>query len=415
MSRRIVIASWGSFGDVFPYVGLGKALQARGHRVRIAMPGFYRPVVEAEGLDFHPLPPEVDPDDHERIAWVMHPSRGPERIIREWVAPAVREQYTALEPAVANADIVVSHPVTFAAPLVAEKHGLPWAATVLAPMSFMSVSDWPKTPGPAIVTPLTQWPWGARLVRGIVDRVTRRWLEPVVRLRRELGLSADGNPLLDAQFSPALNLALFSRVLAEPQPDWPGHAHVTGFVFYNGPASLDPALEDFLAAGPPPVVFTLGSSAVGAAGAFYEESAAAIASLGVRAVLLRGPFAANDPVKTRSPDILVLEQAPHQLLFPRAAAIVHHGGVGTTGQGLRSGRPTLVVPHSHDQPDNAARVARLGVSRTLYPNRYRASRVAGELDALLRDSRYRDTAERVGSIVRAEGGADSAAALIERM
>jgi UDP:flavonoid glycosyltransferase YjiC (YdhE family) len=415
MSRRIVIASWGSLGDVFPYVGLGKALQARGHRVRIAMPGFYRELVEGEGLDFHPMPPDVDPDDRERIARVMHPTRGPERIIRDWVAPAVRDQYAALEEAVADADAVVSHPVTFAAPLVAEKRRLPWAATVLAPMSLMSVTDWPVTRGAPLLAPLARWRWGARLMRRVVDRVTRAWLEPVVRFRRELGLRTTGNPLLDAQFTPALNLGLFSRVLAAPQPDWPPNLHVTGFVFYNGPGALDPQLESFLAAGPPPVVFTLGSSAVGAAGAFYEESAAAVARLGARAVLLRGPFPANEPVRTKSPDILVVERASHQLLFPRAAAIVHHGGVGTTGQGLRSGRPMLVVPHSHDQPDNAARVARLGVSRTLYPSGYRSTRVARELDLLLRDSRYRENAERIGETVRAEQGAAAAAALIERL
>jgi UDP:flavonoid glycosyltransferase YjiC (YdhE family) len=311
----------------------------------------------------------------------------------------------------------VAHPVTFAAPLVAEKRRLPWVGTLLAPMSLMSVYDWPVAPGapPVLQAGARRWPWMARGLRTIVDRVTRRWLEPVAALRAELGLPAAGNPLLDAQFSPTLNLALFSRVLAEPQRDWPRNVDVTGFVFYNGPEVLAPELEAFLAAGPPPVVFTLGSSAVGAAGDFYEESAAAAVRLGVRAVLMRGPFPDNDPKRTISRDVLVIDRAPHQLLFPRAAAVVHHGGVGTTGQGLRGGRPTLVVPHSHDQPDNAARVERLGVSRTLYPRTYRADRVARELDALLRDSSYRTTAERIADVVRREGGAEAAAAAIERV
>jgi UDP:flavonoid glycosyltransferase YjiC (YdhE family) len=174
---------------------------------------------------------------------------------------------------------------------------------------------------------------------------------------------------------------------------------------------LPPALETFLAAGPPPLVFTLGSSAVGAAGRFYHESAAAAARLGARAVLLTGGFAANQPA--RVPDgVLVVDRAPHQLLFPRARAVVHQGGAGTTAQALRAGSPMLVVPHSHDQPDNAYRVARLGVARTLYPKRYTAAHAARELRRLLDDPSYADHARSVAALVATEGGGDAAAAAI---
>ena len=208
-------------------------------------------------------------------------------------------------------------------------------------------------------------------------------------LRARHGLPPGGNPLIEGQYSPHLNLALFSRVMAEPQPDWPARTRVTGFVFYNGPAALAArSSRRFSTAGPPPVVFTLGSSAVGAAGRFYHESAAAAARLGVRAVLLTGGFAANQPA--RVPDgVLLVDRAPHQLLFPRARAVVHQGGAGTTAQALRAGCPMLVVPHSHDQPDNAYRVTRLGVARTLYPKRYTAARAAHELRRLLDDPAYR--------------------------
>jgi UDP:flavonoid glycosyltransferase YjiC (YdhE family) len=161
------------------------------------------------------------------------------------------------------------------------------------------------------------------------------------------------------------------------------------------------------------VVFTLGTSAVGAAGRFYHESAAAAARLGVRAVLLIGSFEQNRPDEP-SRDVLVVDRAPHQLLFPRASAIVIHGGIGTTGQVLRSGRPVLVVPHGHDQFDNAHRVTKLGVARTLHPKRYRAPRVARGLARLLSDD-YRERAESVAATVRAEGGADAAAVALERL
>jgi UDP:flavonoid glycosyltransferase YjiC (YdhE family) len=242
----------------------------------------------------------------------------------------------------------------------------------------------------------------------LVRRQTAKWLAPVSALRVRHGLPPAGNPLFEAQYSPHLNLGLYSRVMASPQPDWPPQMRTTGFVFYNGPAALPPELEAFLAAGPAPVVFTLGSSAVAAAGRFYHESAEAAARAGVRAVLLTGGFASNVP--SRVPDgVLLVDRAPHQLLFPRARAVVHQGGAGTTGQALRAGCPMIVVPHGHDQPDNAFRVTRLGVARTLFPGRYTAASVAAELGPLLDDPSYHARAQATAAIVRQEGGADGAA------
>jgi rhamnosyltransferase subunit B len=205
-------------------------------------------------------------------------------------------------------------------------------------------------------------------------------------------------------------------VLADPQPDWPANTVLTGPVLYNGaaPPELSEELERFLAAGPAPIVFTLGTSAVEAAGSFYEVSARAARRLGRRAVLLIGRHAHNRP-KDLGNDLLAIEYAPHATLFPRAAAIVHQGGVGTLHQGLASGRPTLVVPHAHDQPDNAMRAARLGVSRTLYPRRYTEAAVVRELQKLLSNKAYAERAAEVGARVQAEEGAEAAADAIERL
>jgi UDP:flavonoid glycosyltransferase YjiC (YdhE family) len=238
----------------------------------------------------------------------------------------------------------------------------------------------------------------------------------VLRLRESLGLPRAGNPILEGQHSPHLVLALFSRELARPQPDWPPNVAVTGPVLYNGAASpeLSDELQRFLAAGPPPLVFTLGTSAVEAAGSFYEVSANAARHLGRRAVLLIGRHARNRPTGIGD-DVLVLEYAPHATLFPRAAAIVHQGGVGTTHQALASGRPTLIVPWAHDQPDNAMRVARLGVSKTLFPRRYTEANVVRDLGQLLGDARYAARAAEVGSRVQGEHGAQAACDALERL
>jgi UDP:flavonoid glycosyltransferase YjiC (YdhE family) len=330
--------------------------------------------------------------------------------------PAVGDMYAALDHAAEDVDLMLSHPVTFAAPVLAEKRQLPWVSTILAPMSFMSATDFPVVAAaPRLSAVRRALPFIGHVLRSLVRRATHEWVKPVRQLRHDLGLPAGGNALVEGQFSPRMTLALFSRLLVTPQRDWPPNVHVTGFVFYNGPEALSSELKTFLDAGAPPVVFTLGSSAVGAAGSFYEHSAAAAARLGVRAVLLRGPYPENEPQRTRSRDILVIDRAPHQLLFPRASAIVHPGGAGTTGQALRAGKPTLVVPHAHDQPDNADRVTRLGVARTLFPSAYTTDRVARELERLLNDPRYRANGERASAVVRSEGGADGAAGLLESL
>jgi rhamnosyltransferase subunit B len=392
-------------------------LQARGHDVVLAVPEYYRPQVEPEGLGFHPAGLNIDPEaDRERVAQVMDPARGPEYLLRTMLMPAVARTYEELVPVVRGADLLVAHPITFAAPLVAETLRVPWVSTVLAPLSLFSAHDpFVVAAAPWLVHARHAGTWVGKAFVTLVKRITRDWAAPVRELRASLGLPPAGHPIFDGQFSPMLTLALFSPVMASPRPDWPAHTRTTGFVFYNGQDVLSAELEAFLNSGTPPIVFTLGSSAVLAPGEFYEESAAAAATLGARAVLLVGPFENNRPARTLSPDILCVDRAPHQLLFPRASVVVHQGGVGTTGQGLRSGRPTLIVPHAHDQPDNAYRVAQLGVSRTLYPRPYRARRVARELDMLLREPAYAARATEVARVVRQENGAGDAADAIEEM
>jgi rhamnosyltransferase subunit B len=414
-SKRIVINCWGSHGDFFPYVGLALALKARGHTPVVATAEIYRPEVELAGLEYAHVGPDLDPNDETLYDRVMDQTRGSEVIIRELLMPKLEETYKQLTAVSAGADLIVGHPLTVSVPLVAERANVPWVSTVLAPMLFFSATDLPVMPQAPLLSHAGKLgPWAARRVVSLAQRMTQAWFEPVDQLRAQLGLPPAGHPMFASMFSPRLTLAIFSRVLAEPQPDWPQNVRTTGFVFYNGPdQTLAPELEEFLASGPPPVVFTLGTSAVGAAGRFYHESAAAADRLGVRAVLLTGEFEQNRPDGELSRDVLLVHRAPHQLLFPRASAIVLHGGVGTTGQTLRSGRPMLVVPHGHDQFDNAARVTKLGVARTLHPRRYREQRVAAELTQVLRDD-YRARAESVAAIVRSEGGAAAAAETLER-
>jgi rhamnosyltransferase subunit B len=413
VSRRIVLATWGSWGDLFPYLGLALRLKALGHEPILASCPFHRPAVERAGIAFAPLRPDVNPADTALARRIMDPARGTEVVIRELIVSSLREQHADLSAVVPDADLVVSHPVTFAAPIAADEARVPWISSVLAPVSFFSRSDFPALPAmPSLVHLHRMMPWTARVMMRLARAATRAWTQPVHDFRRERGLPPGGDPLYEGQFSPRGTLALFSPVLAEPQRDWPVNTRVSGFVWHNGPAGmLSPELEEFLVQGDAPIVFTLGSSAVTTAGRFYRESALAARSIGARAVLLVGRDPANWP-SAPSPDTFVADVAPHEQLFPRASAVVHHGGIGTTGQALRSGHPMLVVPFAHDQPDNAHRVSRLGVARVLYPKQYRASRVAAELRALLTTTTYATRADLVGRSVRADRGVDAACEFI---
>jgi rhamnosyltransferase subunit B len=402
---RIVITTWGSYGDLYPFIGLALALRDRGHEPVLAMPATYREIVEREGLRFTPVRPDIAIHDRELAARIMDPIKGPQVLFGEVLVPSLAHAHADLTAATAEADLLISHPATPAGPIVAEERRMPWASTVLAPLSFFSVTD-PVVPPPA------PWmrPWLARsrsLSRGflwLTDRMTQAWAEPIQEFRVARGLARTSNPILTGQHSPHLVLALFSKVLAAPQPDWPPNVCIAGPSLYNGPdgAALPEGVSKFLADGPPPIVFTLGTSAVSAAGMFYETSARVAEHLKQRAVLLVGPYASNRPSHV-SADVHLAEFAQHAALFARAAVVVHQGGAGTLHQALVSGRPMLVVPHAHDQPDNAARVTRLGVARTISPGQYTVSRLTRELRALL-EPRYTERAGAVAAIVRTENG-----------
>ncbi|HJU86158.1 MAG TPA: glycosyltransferase, partial [Gemmatimonadota bacterium] len=343
---RVLITTFGTLGDLYPYFALGRGLAARGHEPTIATHEYFRSAVEAEGLGFQPVRPDADPTDRKLFMRAMGPRRGPMVVLKEIVLSRLRESFEDTREAARHSDLIVTHPLAFSGRIVAESRGVPWVSTVLAPLSFFSRHDFP-------VVPVFPRAWRLHWVpgmRGFLDRLfhalTRSWTEPVRELRDELGLPPAGHPLFEGQHSPLLTLALFSRVLASPQPDWPPSARLTGFLFRDASQDLDAELAAFVAAGPPPIVFTLGSSAVAVAGSFYQESLAAARRLGMRAVLLVGDDPGNLPRSTLGSDALAVERAPHAALFPRAAAIVHHGGIGTLGQALRAGRPMLVVPWS---------------------------------------------------------------------
>ncbi len=415
--RTIVIAPFGSLGDLHPLLALAVELRRRGHEIKINTLEVYRGKIDALQFEFYPMRPDFNPEDRELIKLMMDAKTGTEKLLREILLPNVRPMYDDVMKAVAGADLFISGEVVYPAASVAEKTGIKWITTSLAPASFLSAHD-------PFIPPTAQWLkhfrfLGAKFhgaIYSLIQHFVATWLRDYRKFRREIGLSENHNPIFKDKFSDLLHLAMFSRVLGKPQPDWHSPTLQTGFCFYDGQQDLGKmpeGLTKFLEAGEPPIIFTLGSAAVMDARDFFEESAKAAKILNRRAVLLYGVF--NKPPKGVDENIVAFDYAPYSQIFPKAACVVHQGGVGTTAQVLRAGVPALIMPFSHDQPDNAARCERGGVARTISREKYTAAAAANQLREILGDLSYKANAVETSKIVKAERGTEMACDAIEEV
>ena len=413
---RIVLTTIGSLGDLHPKLALGLELRRRGHVPVICTWAGYQEKVEGLGLTFKPLRPNVDPTDRELLRRTMDAAKGPETVIRDIIFPSLRDMYDDLAAACDGADLIVSGEIVYAVPSLVEKTGIKWCSTSLAPMTLFSAED-PN------VYPAAEWLEFLRPLPAIFHRTLftvmqltiSGWYEPYKAFRRELGLSEDHEPIFRDKFSRTLHLAMFSRALARPRSDWPLSTLQTGFCFFDESETSEPNAElaDFLSSGEPPIVFTLGSAAVMDVGSFFDESIKAAKSLGKRAVILYGRE--NEPPDGLTGDVLGIDYAPFSQVFGPAACVVHQAGVGTTAQVLRAGVPQLIVPFSHDQPDNAARVRRAGVAEIIRRGDYHAESASISLNKILGEPQYRQNALRLKQMVDAENGTATACDAIEEI
>jgi UDP:flavonoid glycosyltransferase YjiC (YdhE family) len=417
---RIVIASFGSLGDLHPFLALAVELRRRGHTVIVATAPFYEDRITTLGFTFEPIGPPISPESPEILHRLMRTVRGPEYLFRKLFLPHLPQLYADLERITAGADLLIAGEVVFTAPMLSEKTGIPWVSALLSPISFLSVYD------VSILPPLTRLPDPHRLpptfhkaFLKLLAIIMNRWAKPLQDFRSQIGLPPSRDPFLRAKFTAGLVLAMFSEQFAKPQPDWPEQTRQTGFAFFDQHAKqpvtdahrqVTDSIRSFLDAGPRPVVFTLGSAAVHAAGDFFHVSAATAHRLRIRAILI-GPQA--DLRFLAAQNILVVPYADYRTLFPHAAAIVHQGGIGTTAEVLRAGIPSLVVPFNFDQPDNAARAVRLGVAIDLPRYKYNRRHSYYALHRLLRDESLRARAEAMGARIREENGTVNAVDAIE--
>ncbi|WP_108676406.1 glycosyltransferase [Acuticoccus yangtzensis] len=406
---KVVFASHGSLGDLVPFLEIGKVLRARGHTALVATHSAHRGAVEGAGLLFAPMRPDRphDPAFHRRF---MNPLRGPAFVYRNFLVPAIRESDRDLTAATEGADILVSVTLALAAPLVAARRGLPWLSAAFQPAMLYSAIDPPKL---AMLPLVRGWADYNRRVLAYAEKGVEAWARPLAAYRAAEGLGDyAAHPAFRGQHSPEGVLALYSPLFGTVPADAPAGTVQTGQVLQSTPAGerLAPSLSAFLADGPPPVVFTLGSASAHVARRFFAASAAAAARLGVRALLLVGR-AENAAGLPQRDGLMVAETAPYQAVFPQAAAVVHQGGIGTIALAMAAGAPMVCVPFAHDQPDNAARAVRAGVARIVPRWRYGVS-AAPALADVLADEAMREAARSAARTITAERGAERAADVI---
>lgn len=411
---NVLIVTAGSHGDVHPFLGIGRVLRARGHSVTVAVHPYFAPDVSAAGLEPVSLGEEFDLPTLLEDPDLMHPWRGGPKILRMILeaAPAAMEVIRARIRA-SRPDLILAHHICFGAPWVAEQEGVPYATAVLAPMFWFSPSD----PAPTFQQRPGAWRRrGASLaVRGLGPLALRLGSWKLNRLRRRVGLAPRPDAMREAFAGGPLCLGLWSEAFRPRTPHDPASGVICGFPWFDRSDAadrLDPELESFLDAGPPPVVFSLGTAAVHVPGDFYEVATEACRRLGRRGLLLTGK-AANVPPDL-PPDILAHDYAPFSLLLPRGAATVHHGGIGSTSQALRAGRPCVVIPHAHDQFNNGVHAVGLGVAAMVRRGRLDATRLTDALRAVLDDEAVAARAAALGRTLAAErSGAEVAADRLE--
>ena len=379
---NILLNPIGSSGDILPFIRLGMALKARGHGVTVITNSLYEPLARHAGLAFVEW---ISPEAMQAAANgpdLWHPTRGFLLAIRT-VGPWHRQLLERIKAChVPGHTVVVAGSYALGARIAHDHLGVPLATLLLQPAFLRSVHRSPVLPG----MPTPDWAPRAwkRLVYFLNDAlVLDRVAAPAVNaLRAEVGLPAVRSVLGKWWHSPQRVIGLFPDWFAEPQPDWPAQVRLTGFPLYDGLGQeLVPAgLDEFLAEGEPPIVFTPGTM-MRHPRQFFAEAVDACGRLGRRGLLLtrfRDQLPARLP-----PGVCHFDYIPLSQVLPRSAALVSHGGIGTLSQALAAGIPQLVMPLGFDQFDNAARLERLGVAATLIPRRFRGPAVAHEVARLL--------------------------------
>jgi rhamnosyltransferase subunit B len=411
---KALLIAIGSHGDVHPFVGIGLALRARGHDVTVVANGHFEPLVRRVGLDFAPA---GTAEEYHALALrpdLWHPVKG-FRLIMEGTVRFMRPVYqTIVERYVPGETVVVASTLGLGARVAQDKHDIPTATVQLQPSVLRTVYETPRLPG----SPLRAWHprWVKRAMWSVADRlVIDPALAPGINaFRAELGLPPVRRIMDQWWNSPRLVIGMFPEWFARPQPDWPKQVRLTGFPLYDekGIEPMPESLVQFLDAGAPPMAFTPGS-AMWQGRAFFDAAVGTCKLLGRRGLLLSRRREHIPPALP--PEIMHVDFAPFSELLPRCAALVHHGGIGTSAQAMAAGIPQLVTPMAHDQPDNAERLRKLGVARWVGVRQFKPARAAKMLGELLTSPAVAATCAEVRARLRNVDSLERTCELIESL
>jgi rhamnosyltransferase subunit B len=382
---HFLLTPFGSAGDVNPFIWMGRLLEARGHEVELITAPMFRPMVEGAGLAFLPLGEEEDFESLVRHPDLWKPLKGT-ALVLECGARFLRPCYEVISSRIRPGESRLVSPFhLFAARVAREKFGVPLVSTHLQPSCFLSLYDTPiLVPGMEWITRLPKWM--KRLMFSMPNPADFK-LSPVLKkLCRDIGVTPPPRPIPHWMHSPDANLALFPSWFAAPQPDWPVHTTQTGFPLEDlkGQYPLPDTLLTWLAAGEKPVLLSPGSGNAQAR-EFFHEGLEACRLADMRALIgTRYPEQLPSPL----PDFARhFDYLPFGELLPHVSVLVHHGGIGTLSQALAAGVPQLLMPMGHDQPDNAARLEKLGAGATVYPKNFKAATIAATLKNLAESDR----------------------------
>jgi rhamnosyltransferase subunit B len=404
---HFVVSTLGSAGDVFPFLGLSLELRRRGHDITFATNAHFEALIKSHGLNFEALGTEQNYQETIRNPDLWSPRKAFPHVFRS-LSPILRRQYDIIAAA-GPKSISIANVFGFGALLAQEKLGIPAITVHLQPSVLWSKVDPPTIPG--VVGPR----WLKSFMYGLGEKLV---IDPVVcpflnSWRSELNLPPVRR-VTRWWNSPTGILCMFPDWFAPVQPDWPANLVETDFPLWNQGSNepLSDELARFLDAGSPPIVFTPGTANIHGQ-AFFQSALEACRRLNARAI-----FLTQHPEQIPAslpPMILYQRYVPLDLLLPRAAAFVHHGGIGSTSQGLLAGIPQILMPLAHDQFDNAERIRRLGAGIGIPATKLNARTLKAGLDRVLQSADVSSACQQLASrLMRRDGLQRSAEVILSR-
>lgn len=409
---RVLIVGKGGYGDMFPMFAIAKTLKANGHSVSIAAEAHHADAIA--NLDIPLI--KFAPPNRLGAAAVISKFIGAIEILQTLSPMNLEAEYETLAAVAPDYDLIIGNQLAYSGAMVSKKLAKPWVFCAPSPLAFPSYSDPPLFPGIhrlqnlSMAYPATQRPYIA-----LAKAASRLVMSSVAGRYRKLGIKHPGHPRFEGMYSDRLNLLMTSPLLVAPQPDWPKNTFLTGFTWFEPDfmkgEEKSLKLAQFIASGPPPVIFAPGGGKRTQPGQFFADSIKACELLGMRAILVAARrFHAELP---QSPNVLVTEYLPYSELLGGACAIVHSAGIGAIGWSLRFGMPSLLVPSSWDQYDNAHRAQRKNLASVMTQRDYKPPIIASNLEKLLGNSERRQLLQSHARLLADEDGTAAACAKIE--